>query len=425
MAHGKEPTPVQIEDINLLDRDVFAKGVPHAWFTHLREHHPIFLHREPHGPGFWVVSKHADVLAISREPVIYSSDQDRGGVAPLEEPEAAIARPRAKVLIAMDPPEHTRYRKLVNRGFTPRMINALESRIRDLAVRILDRAIAKGSCDFVVDVAAELPLEVIAELIGVPKEDRKQIFEWTSQALGAADGGEVDPEYFIAEGQAERAQIEMFLYTQELCRQRRKAPRDDIMSELLRAELDGHALTDPELSAFFMFLSSAGNETTRNAAAHGLHAFLEDPQQWDKLVQDPDGLIASATEEILRWATPVMYLRRNVTRDTELRGQALKAGDKVSLWYVSANRDEDVFEEPFRFDIERQPNEHVAFGAGGPHFCLGASLARLELRVLFEELARRVPVLRSLGSPARLRSNIVAGIKHLPVDLRATPARSS
>ena len=197
------------------------------------------------------------------------------------------------------------------------------------------------------------------------------------------------------------------------------------MSELLRAELDGHALTDPELSAFFMFLSSAGNETTRNAAAHGLHAFLEDPQQWDKLVRDPDGSIESATEEILRWSTPVMYLRRNVTRDTELRGQALKAGDKVSLWYVSANRDEDVFEEPFRFDIERQPNEHVAFGAGGPHFCLGASLARLELRVLFEELARRVPVLRSLGAPARLRSNIVAGIKHLPVDLRATPARSS
>ena len=215
------------------------------------------------------------------------------------------------------------------------------------------------------------------------------------------------------------------MYVRELCELRRKEPRDDIMSELLQAELDGQKLTELELAMFFMFLSVAGNETTRNAASHGLHAFLEDPQQWDKLVQDPEGLAASATEEILRWASPVMYLRRNVTRETELRGRALKAGDKVGLWYVSANRDEDVFEDPFRFDIERQPNEHVALGGGGPHFCLGASLARLELRVLFEELARRVPVLRSRGAPVHLRSNIVAGIKHLPVDLSAIPVRSS
>ena len=395
--------------------------MPHEWFTYLREHHPIFRHPEPHGPGFWVVSKYADVQAVSRDPVTYSSDP----VAPLEETETTGVGSGAQVLIAMDPPEHTAYRKLVNRGFTPRMINALEPRIREMAVRILDRAIAKGTCDFVVDVAAELPVEVIAELIGVPKEDRHKIFEWTNQALGTADGGEMDPEYFISEGQAQQAQIEMFVYVQELCEQRRKEPRDDIMSELLQAELDGQKLTEAELTMFFMFLSIAGNETTRNAAAHGLKRSWQDPQEWDKLVQDPEGMIGSATEEILRWASPVMYLRRNVTSDTELRGQALKAGDKVSLWYVSANRDEEVFEDPFRFDIERQPNEHLAFGAGGPHFCLGASLARLELRVLFEELARRVPVLRSLGEPAYLRSNVVAGIKHLPVDLRATPVRAS
>jgi cholest-4-en-3-one 26-monooxygenase len=217
----------------------------------------------------------------------------------------------------------------------------------------------------------------------------------------------------------------MFLYVQELSNQRRNEPRDDIMSELVQAELEGDKLTAFELNAFFMFLSVAGNETTRNAAAHGLNAFLEHPQEYDKLVQDPEGLIGSTTEEILRWASPVMYLRRNVTRDTELRGQALRTGDKVSLWYVSANRDEEVFADPFRFDIARQPNEHVAFGGGGPHFCLGASLARMEIRVLFEELARRVPALRSLGAPAPLRSNIVAGIKHLPVDLTATPVRSS
>jgi cholest-4-en-3-one 26-monooxygenase len=408
-------------DINLLDRDVFARGVPHEWFTYLRAHEPVFRHAEPHGPGFWVVSRYADVQAISRDPGTYSSDPP----APLEETGIATEDSAARVLIAMDPPEHTRYRKLVNRGFTPRMINALEDRIRERAVRILDRAIAKGTCDFVVDVAAELPLEVIAELIGVPNEDRQKLFEWTSQALGTADGGEVDPEYFVSEDRILQAQIEMFTYTQELCERRRTEPRDDIMSALLQVELDGNKLSDAELGAFFMFLTAAGNETTRNAAAYGMSAFLDDPAEWDKLVQDPEGLVASATEEILRWATPVMYLRRNVTADVELRGHTLKAGDKVSVWYISANRDEAIFDDPFHFDIERDPNEHVAFGAGGPHFCLGASLARLELRVLFEELARRVPRLRALGPPAPLRSNIVAGIKHLPVDLRAaTPART-
>jgi cytochrome P450 len=275
------------------------------------------------------VSKHADVQAVSRDPVTYSSDQDRGGITPLEEPETPMPAGGIKVLIAMDPPEHTRYRKLVNRGFTPRMINALEPRIRELAASILDRAIAKRTCDFVVDVAAELPVEVISELIGVPKQDRHKIFEWTNRIVGAED-----PEYFVSEDQMQRAMTEMFVYVHELCEQRRREPRDDIMSALLQAELEG---------------------------------------------------------------------------------------DKLSIWYVSANRDEDVFDDPFRFDIEREPNDHVAFGGPGPHFCLGASLARLELRVLFEELARRVPVLRPLGAPARLRSNIVAGIKHLPVELSATP----
>jgi len=328
------------------------------------------------------------------------------------------------VLIVMDPPEHTRYRRLVSGGFTPRTMKMLEPHVRELAVRILDQAIAKGRCDFVTDVAAELPLEVIAELLGVPREDRQKLFDWTNQALGSADAGEVDPEYFVAEDQIDRSRIEMFTYVQELCEQRRREPGDDLMSQLLDVELEGDKLTDFELDAFFMFLSAAGNETTRNAATHGLMGFLEFPEQWDKMVQDPDGLAASATEEILRWATPVMQLRRNVTVDTELRGQVLKAGDKVSIWYVSANRDEEVFDDPFRFDIERQPNDHVALGGGGPHFCLGASLARMELRVLFEELSRRVPVLRSSGPPAPLRSNVVAGIKHLQVDLNASPARS-
>jgi cholest-4-en-3-one 26-monooxygenase len=403
---------VELDDIDLLDRDVFARGVPHDWFTYLRAEHPVYRHPEPYGPGFWVVTKHADVRAIGRDPGTYSSDQDLGGITPLEDPETPTADPGIKVLIAMDPPEHTRFRKLVSHGFTPRMINALEPRIREMAVRIVDQAVAQGSCDFVTDVAALLPVEVIAELIGVPAEDRHKLVEWTNSLVGADD-----PEFSTGENEMYQAMAEMFAYVEDLSSRRRAEPRDDIMSELLTAEVDGDKLTDLELNAFFLFLSSAGNETTRNAAAHGLSAFLDNPGEYDKLVQDPEGLARSATEEILRWATPVMYLRRNVTTDTELRGHPLKAGDKVGLWYVSANRDEDVFDDPFRFDIERQPNDHIAFGGGGPHFCLGASLARMELRVLFEELARRVPVLESLGPAAPLRSNIVAGIKHLPVAL--------
>jgi cholest-4-en-3-one 26-monooxygenase len=406
---------MRLDEVNLLDRDVFARGVPHEWFTYLRAHHPVYRHPEPHGPGFWVVTKHEDVRSISRDPVTYSSDQDRGGVTPLEDPETPVPDAGFKVLLAMDPPEHTRQRKLVSPGFTPRMMKLLEPHVRELAVRILEAAIAKGSCDFVTDVAAELPVEVIAELIGVPRQDRRKIFEWTNRLIG-----EDDPEYFTGADQVMQAMAEMFTYVSELCEQRRREPQDDIMTELLQAEVDGDQLTEFELNAFFMFLSAAGNETTRNAAAHGVQAFLENPAEYDKLVQDPAGLATTAAEEILRWASPVMYLRRNVTADTQLRGHALAAGDKVSIWYVSANRDEDVFADPFRFDIERQPNEHLAFGGGGPHFCLGASLARMELRVLFGELARRVPVLRPLGPPVPLRSNIVAGIKHLPVDLSAT-----
>jgi cholest-4-en-3-one 26-monooxygenase len=279
-------------------------------------------------------------------------------------------------------------------------------------VRILEGAISKGRCDFVVDVAAELPLQAIAELIGVPFEDRHKLFDWSNRMVGSED-----PEYAVSANEAMAAQVEMFMYANELADRRRREPRDDIVSALLQAEVDGDELTEMEFNLFFMLLSVAGNETTRNAMAHGMNAFLENPGEYEKLVSDPEGHIESATEEILRWASPVMYFRRNVTRDTEVGGQELHAGEKVSMWYVSANRDEEVFEEPFRFDIERSPNPHIAFGGGGPHFCLGANLARMEIKLLFEELARRVPVLAPLDSPEPLRSNFIGGIKHLPVEL--------
>jgi cholest-4-en-3-one 26-monooxygenase len=403
---------MQLADIDLLDRDVFTRGVPHEWFTFLRNNAPIYHHDEPGGgPGFWVITKYRDVYTVGRDAHTYSSDQDLGGVVGLEEP--LVAPPdygEAKIMLSMDPPEHTRYRKLVNKGFTPRMIAALEPHIRDRAVAILDEALAKGECDFVVDVAAELPLQAIAELIGVPFEDRHKLFDWSNRMIGSED-----PEYMVGENEAFAAQFEMFAYAAELAEQRKNEPRDDIMTALLNAEMDGDKLTDMEFNLFFLLLSVAGNETTRNAIAHGLNAFLEHPDEWDALVGDVDGLIGSATEEILRWASPVMYFRRNVIQDTTLSGVDFKAGEKVSIWYCSANRDEDVFEDPFRFDIRRQPNDHLAFGGGGPHFCLGASLARMEIRVLFEELARRVPHLTRRGATDPLRSNFIGGIKHLPV----------
>jgi cholest-4-en-3-one 26-monooxygenase len=278
---------------------------------------------------------------------------------------------------------------------------------------VLDRAVAgEGDVDFVVDVAAELPLEVIAELIGVPTEDRHRIFEWSNRMIGSED-----PEYSVSAEETFNAQVEMFLYAQQLAERRRAEPADDIITALLSSEVDGESLSDMDFNLFFLLLSVAGNETTRNAISHGMNAFLEHPDQWELLVGDPEAHLAGAVEEILRWASPVLYFRRNATKDTVVGGETIKAGDKISLWYISANRDEDVFDEPFRFDITRHPNNHIAFGGGGPHFCLGAQLARLEIRMLFAALADRYPRIEALGPPDRLRSNFIGGIKRLPVRL--------
>jgi cholest-4-en-3-one 26-monooxygenase len=407
---------VELSDINLLDRDRFTQGVPHEWFTYLRANAPVYRHPEPDGPGFWVITKHADVTSVGKDAKTFSSDQAKGGVVQIEDA-ATEDNERftegGKLMLMTDPPEHTRYRKLVNHGFTPRMINRMEAHIRDLTDELLDKALAKKQVDFVVEVAAELPLLVIAELIGVPVEDRHKIFDWSNRMVGSED-----PEYQIADEEVLQAQIEMFMYASQLAAERRANPRDDIMTTLLNAEIDGDRLSDMDFNLFFLLLSVAGNETTRNAIAHGMHALLHHPEQYDELVQDPS-LVPTATEEILRWASPVMYFRRNCTADTEMRGQEIKAGDKVTIWYTSANRDEEVFDDPFRFDIHRDPNPHIAFGGGGPHFCLGANLARMEINVLFEELAKRVPRIRPLGEADRLRSNFIAGIKHLPVEFDA------
>ena len=408
---------MELSDIDLLNRDAFLDGPPHDWFTFLRENAPVYRHPEPDGPGFWVITKYDDVVAVNRNAKVFSSDQKKGGVVGLEEmvntepnnPFAA-ADDAPALMLTLDPPEHTRYRKLVNKGFTPRMIGALEPQIRETTRRIVDEAAAKGEVDFVLDVAAELPLQVIADLLGVPQEDRHDLFNWSNQMIAGGD----DPEYQVGDDELGSAYVGMFMYAQKLAAERKAEPKDDIVTTLLNAEVDGHRLSEMDFNMFFLLLAVAGNETTRNALSHGMNAFLENPDQYRDLVDNRD-LVDSAAEEVLRWASPVMYFRRNATEDIELRGQQIKAGDKVSIWYASANRDEDHFEDPFRFDIRRDPNEHIAFGGGGPHFCLGASLARMEIRVLLEELTERAPKVAALGPPDRLRSNFIAGIKHLPV----------
>ncbi len=408
---------MDLSQINLLDPDRFVEGVPHDWFTYLRDNAPIFKHAEPgDGPGFWVVTRYDDVVAINRDGQTFSSEQSRGGVVALDEIAAAQQlSAEGRMMLSMDAPDHTRYRSLVNRGFTPRMISMLDAPIRAMVTEILDRALEKGDCDFVTDVASELPLQVIAQMLGVPYEDRHKLFEWTNRMIGSED-----PEYGVSRDEARGAAMEMYMYSNELARQRRAEPRDDIVTALLKADIDGDQLSEMDFNLFFLLLAVAGNETTRNALSHGMHALIDHPDQYRMLVQNP-ALVPSATEEILRWASPVMYFRRNVTRDTEVHGQPIKAGDKISIWYISANRDESIFNNPFTFDIKRTPNEHVAFGGGGPHFCLGANLARMEMNMMFDELVRRVDSVQLIGEVKRLRSNFINGIKHLPVRLsRAT-----
>jgi cholest-4-en-3-one 26-monooxygenase len=408
---------LELADIDLLDRDAFADRVPHEWFQYLRTHAPVYKHPEPDGPGFWAFTKHEDVTALGHAWETYSSDQGRGGVVGLEEPPPEAREQMeqftgvGRMMLMMDPPDHTRYRKLVNRGFTPRVVRDLEDHMRDMSVKIIERSLAKDECDFVVDIAAELPLEAIAEFLGVPSDDRHKLFGWSNRMIGSED-----PEYAVSDDVAMEARIEMFMYASAMGDDRRGCPRDDIVSTLIHAEVDGDRLSEIDFNLFFLLLAVAGNETTRNAMAHGMATLLEHPDQYQMLVDDP-ALVERATEEIVRWASPVMYFRRNVTEDIEIKGHHIAEGDKVSLWYISANRDEDVFDDPYTFDITRDPNPHLGFGGGGPHFCLGANLARMEIKVLFEELVKRVPNVEQLGAPVRLRSNFINGIKHLPVRL--------
>jgi cholest-4-en-3-one 26-monooxygenase len=411
---------IDVSAINLLDFDRLTGDELHSWFEHLRRHAPIAHHPEPDGPGFYVFSRHADVVAIGKDAAHFSSDVPGGNITGLMEPspeQTALLEGSGggQSMICMDPPQHTRYRRLVNRGFTPMMIRQLEQTIEELAARVVSDALEKRDVDFVDDIAAQIPLAVIADLMGIPAEDRAKVFHWTNRIIGQEDP-EFNPGYETSFDETLRAVIEFRSYSKHLGDLARENPRDDILTKLLSADIDGDRLSEADFERFFELLVLAGNETTRTTMAQGMRAFLEHPDQWERLVADPT-LIDSAAEEILRYTSPVMFMRRDVTEDLEYGGVRFRAGDKVSLWYVSANRDEDVFDDPFVFDIGRSPNPHVAFGGGGPHHCLGAHLARLEIRVVFAELIKSVGSIERLGPPDYLRSNFLRAIKHLPVRL--------
>jgi cholest-4-en-3-one 26-monooxygenase len=325
-------------------------------------------------------------------------------------PQTEAEEAGGRMMLMMDPPDHTRYRKLVNRGFTPRMIGQLEPHIRELSNNILNEALSKGEFDFVVDIAAELPLEVIAELIGVPSEDRHKIFEWSNRMIGSED-----PEYMVKDEEVFQAQVEMFMYAQAIAEKRRADPQDDIITALLSAEVDGDSLSDMDFNLFFLLLSVAGNETTRNATSHFMRLMSEHPDQFELLKTDVDRLLPGAIEEALRFSPPVVAFRRTALTDTVIRGVAIAKGDKVVLSYPSANRDEEVFGEPDRFDIRRSPNHHLSFGIG-EHFCLGANFARMQLRCILREVITRLPDIHLVKRPKFQRSNLIYGIRAMPVE---------
>ncbi|MBP1687974.1 MAG: cytochrome family protein [Deltaproteobacteria bacterium] len=392
-------------DFNLLSPDTYVPGVPHEAFRTLRNTAPVSWQKDPESPGFWAITKHADVVTISRDPKTFSSHRRTAML--MELPPDSLAETQL-FMINADPPRHTKLRALVNKGFTPRMVARLEPHVRDIANAVIDAVAQKGECDFVTEVAAELPLQVIAEMMGVPLADRRALFSWSNRMIG-----QDDPEYGTTEDEAKRASLEVYMYANQLAAERRRNPGEDLMSVLLNAEVDGEKLTEMEFDVFFVLLMIAGNETTRNLISGGMLALIDHPEQRARLLKDRS-LINTAVDEMLRWVSPVMAFRRTATRDTEIRGQKIREGDKVLMFYPSANRDEEVFPEADRFDVGRTPNDHLAFGIG-EHFCLGSNLARLEIRVMFEELLRRLPDIELAGPVARLRSNFINGIKHMPV----------
>jgi cholest-4-en-3-one 26-monooxygenase len=397
---------------DLTDPDLYADRVPQAELAELRRAAPIWWNPQPsdmgfNDDGFWAVTRHRDVVAISRDSDTFSSFENTAIVRFQSGNTRDQIEMQRVIMLNIDPPHHTKVRGIVSRGFTPRAISNLRDILNERAKKIVEDALAKGTGDFVTDVACELPLQAIAELIGVPQEDRHKLFTWSNDMVGYDD-----PEYA---GDGETAAAEILGYSMLMAEDRRACPRDDIVSKLVSAQVDGDELTSDEFGFFVILLAVAGNETTRNAISHGMLAFLDNPYQWEIFkAQRPE----TAVDEIVRWATPVTVFQRTATKDTELAGQEIKKGQRVGMFYRSANFDEEVFESPEQFNVLRSPNPHVGFGGTGAHYCLGANLARLEIDLMFNAIAEAMPDISKAGDPQRLRSGWLNGVKRLPVSYR-------
>ena len=421
---GPDVSGLVLDDVDLTDLDVWERRVPYDWFALLRNEAPLYWQEEKDGRGFWAFTRYDDVLAMAKDWETYSSELGGTSLQDLTPEEVQVR----KSMIDTDPPAHTRLRALVNKGFTPRVVNTYEGRIRVLARGILAKAFEEDEFDWVDKVAAEIPMWVFSEIMGLPVEDRKLLIGLSDKLLGNTDPEVVGEEYVV-----ERAlhdpelrklpfsspfSLELIEYGCQLGEARRDEPRDDITTKLVEAEVDGSRLTEHEFGLFFILLTTAGNETTRHTISLGLLDLLEHPEERARLVADPS-LAGTAADEILRRTHPVIHFRRTATRDVTAHGRRIKAGDKVTMWFGAGNYDERRFPDPYRLDVGRTPNRHLTFGLGGPHFCLGAHLAKLEVKVWLEEMIPYLERIELAGEPARLRANFFNAIKRLPVRVTA------
>lgn len=413
--------PSSAAAVDLASPDSFVEGVPHDFFRRLRREAPVYWHPErPPRSGFWAVTRHDDLVAVHRDFKTYSSALGHVAIEELA-PDELEAR---RSMLETDPPKHTRLRRIVSQFFTPRAVGEYEGYARRLARELLDRALPLGDFDFVDEISAPFPINVLVRILGAPPEDAPRLVELGNRMIANTDPDYTDVVFDRDDTSDYRllpfrspAAVELSEYGHSLAERRRAQPEDDLVTRLVHAEVDGESLSEREFSNFFALLVIAGNETTRQALSHGMLALMDEPEQMRALAADPT-LLPAAVEEVLRWSTPVLHFRRTATTDTELRGVGIRRGDKVVTWYVSANFDEDVFSDPYRFDCAREPNEHVTFGKYGPHYCLGAYLARLEVRVLLEELLPRLEAIEPAGPVVRVRSNFINGVKRMPVRVR-------
>jgi len=393
-------------DINLISPETFAAtGHPWEQYTWLRKNAPVYWHDEPNGPGFWAITKYEDVRTISRLPKVFSSYETS---VMLPDPDPMGLYAQRLMMLNMDPPQHDRFKLLVSRGFTPKNAPLLRPKIEELARDIVDAVLAKGECDFVSEIAGRLPSGLIAELMGMPCADGERLYDLT-EIMHTNDDAIAPPEIKM------NAVGEMLGYAQSVADLKRQNPGDDLATILVNAEIDGDHLTDEEFQWFFLLLVNAGGDTTRNLLAAGLQLLFDHPDQRTKLMGDLDGLLGSAVEEMLRYCSPVTHFKRTAMQDTVVGGQSIKAGERVVMFYGSANRDEDIFENADTFDVARHPNPHVAFGAGGPHLCLGMHVARVELAVMFRELLTRMPHIEAGGPIERMHSSFIAGVHRMPI----------